>query len=73
MARIDRVTSPAEERMRAVERLDAAVGERTRLRLEFEAARGTPHELEANAAMLAADEQAEARGRWLKWADDGDY
>ena len=73
MASVDLISAAKEERVRAVERLDAAVGEQARLRYEYEAARDTTGEVEANAAMLAADEQADARGRWLKWVDDGAY
>ena len=72
MANGDGAPRAAEERVYAVERLNAAVGRRTRSRHHFEAARGTSAELEANAAMHSADEQAAARERWLKWVDERD-
>jgi hypothetical protein len=55
-----------------VQRLSAAVEEQARSRRQYEAARGTLSELEASAAMRAADDQAAARARWLTWLDEGD-
>jgi hypothetical protein len=61
------------ERPSAVKRLDAASAEQARLRDHREAAKGTHDELAASVWLRAADEQVEARERWLQWVDEGDY
>ena len=58
------------ERARAVQLLQVAVAERTRLRDE----RDTAHKGPENVASLrGADDVVAARERWLKAVDDHDY
>ena len=73
MASEGRGTGATTERVIAVERLDAALDEQTRRRHHREVVQGTSSELEASAAMCAADEQAAARGAWLKWVDEREH
>lgn len=61
------------ERGRAVERLQTAVTQRSRLRDERETVKNTPNEADVNASLIAADDQVVARERWLKSVDDHDY
>jgi hypothetical protein len=58
---------------RARERVDTAAGERTRVRDEHDRAKGTPGELHAHASLTAADQEVDARKRWLQWAEECDY
>jgi hypothetical protein len=60
----------SEEHERAVQRLDAALGEQGRLRWRYDAARGTSSELGAYVRLRAAGEQVAARQGWLNWIDD---
>ena len=56
------------QRVAAVERLKAAVAERKHVRDESEA-NGTSRDIEAAVTARAADEQVDARKRWLAWVD----
>ena len=56
------------QRVAAVERLKAAVAERKQVRDESEA-NGTGRDIEAAVTVRAADEQVDARQRWLSWVD----
>ena len=56
------------QRAAAVERLKAAVAERKQVRDETEA-NGTGGDIEAAVTVKAADEQVDARQRWLAWVD----
>jgi hypothetical protein len=56
------------QRVAAVERLKAAVAERKHARDENES-NGTSRDIEAAVTVRAADEQVEARKRWLSWVD----
>ena len=56
------------QRVAAVERLKAAVAERKHVRDENEA-NGTSRDIEAAVTARAADEQVDARKRWLAWVD----
>jgi hypothetical protein len=53
--------------------MDAAAGERCRLRDEHERAKGTPGELHAHASLAAANREVAARKRWLQWVKECDY
>jgi hypothetical protein len=63
----------SEERDRAVQRLDVALGERDRLGERFDAAVGTWTELGAYVRLRAAVDQVRAREAWLDWVDDEGY
>jgi hypothetical protein len=52
----------------AVERLKAAVAERKQVR-DVSEANGTSRDIEAAVTVRAADEQVDARQRWLAWVD----
>jgi hypothetical protein len=52
----------------AVERLKAAVAERKQARDESET-KGTARDIEDAVTVRAADEQVDARRRWLSWVD----
>lgn len=56
------------QRVAAVERLKAAVAKRKHVRDENES-NGTSREIEAAVTLRAADEQVDARKRWLSWVD----
>ena len=56
------------QRVAAVERLKAAVAERKHVRDENES-NGTSRDIEAAVTVRAADEQVDARKRWLSWVD----
>lgn len=58
---------------RALERVDAASGERSRLRGEHERAKGTSRELQADTQLRAADAEVAARERWLDWVEERTY
>jgi hypothetical protein len=73
MARADRTSGAGDARTRALERLDAASAERSRLRYEHESARGTSQELRTDVSLRAADDELAARERWLRWIEEGDY
>ena len=57
----------------ALERLDTASTERSRLRDENERARGTPRELQADVSLQAANDDVAARQRWLQWLETSDH
>jgi hypothetical protein len=56
------------QRVAAVERLKAAVAERKHVRDESES-NGTSRDIETAVTVRAADEQVDARKRWLAWVD----
>jgi hypothetical protein len=57
----------------ALKRVDAASGERSRLRDEFESMKGTSRELQADVSLRAANDEVAARERWLHWVEERDY
>lgn len=57
------------QRVAAVERLKAAVAERKQVRDQSKASKGTGRDIEAAVTVQAADEQVDARKRWLSWVD----
>ena len=57
----------------AVERVDAASAERSRLRDAHERAMGTSSDLQASASLRAANDEVAARERWLQWVEDERY
>ena len=58
---------------RALERVGAASTERSRLRGEYERAKGTFGEVQADESLRAANEVVAARKRWLQWVEERDY
>ena len=60
------------EHGRAVERLDAAVEEQSRVRDEHDQVAGTSKDVQADASLRAADERVVARERWLTAVEDHD-
>ena len=64
---------PRQERHRAVQRLDAALGEQDRLRERFHAAIGTSTEFGAYVRLRNAGNQVAAREAWVNWVDDDSY
>jgi hypothetical protein len=58
---------------RALERVDTAARERSRLSDECERARGTSRELRADTSLRAANDEVAARQRWLRWVEERDY
>ena len=60
-------------RANAIERVDQASAERSRLRDEHDGAKGTSGELQADVRLRAANDEVAARERWLQWVEDGDY
>ena len=63
----------SEERVRAVQRLEAALVEQDRLGERFHAAVGTSTEFGAYARLRGAGDQVRAREAWLNWVDDEGY
>ena len=59
--------------VQARDRLKAASTEQSRLRDEFEHARGTSSELQADTSLRAAGDELAARERWLQWVEERDY
>ena len=57
----------------AVERMDAALAERSRLRDAHERVKGTSSDLQVSTSLRAADDEVEARERWLQWVEDERY
>jgi hypothetical protein len=57
------------QRVAAVERLKAAVAERKQVIDQREASKGTGRDIEVAVTVKAADEQVDARQRWLSWVD----
>ena len=62
-----------EARSRAVQRLRTAVAERGRALDVQEARSGTEDTIDERTSLRAADEQVEARRRWLEAVDDHAY
>jgi hypothetical protein len=58
---------------RALERVDTAANERSRIHDECERARGTSRELQADTSLRAANDEVAARERWLRWVEERDY
>ena len=58
----------ADAQASAIERLDEARGERTKLAVRREAAEPGPREAHAAAELRAADERVAAREAWAEWA-----
>jgi hypothetical protein len=58
------------ERVRAVQRLQSAEAEQSRLRGEHERAQDAPDGARAAASLRTADDQVLARKRWLKSVED---
>ena len=56
------------QRVAAVERLKAAVAERKQYETKTSPT-GTSRDIEAAVTVRAADEQVDARKRWLSWVD----
>lgn len=73
MTRGDWAFGAHETRIRAVEQVDAASAERSRLHDEHESAKGTSRELKADVSLRAANDEVGARERWLQWAEEIDY
>jgi hypothetical protein len=57
---------------RARARVDAAANERSRLSDENARAKGTSRELQADMSLRAANDEVEARERWLQWVEERD-
>ena len=53
----------------AVDRLQAARGERDRRAADYDAASGSPGELSAYTELQAAEQQLAAREAWLSWTE----
>jgi hypothetical protein len=66
-------SSDKDERMHALQRLQAAIAERERALEARESASDTEDDLEVSASLRAADDEVVARERWLKAVDDHDY
>jgi hypothetical protein len=62
-----------ETRARALERVDAASTERSRIRDEHERTKGTARELQSETSLRAANAEVAARERWLDWVEERDY
>ena len=62
-----------ETHARALERVDVASTERSRLRGEHERAKGTSGEMQADMSLRVANEEVAARERWLQWVEERDY
>lgn len=60
-------------RVDAIERVDAASTERSAIRDEYENAKGTSGERQADILLQAANDEVGARERWLQWVEQGDY
>ena len=63
----------SQERDRAMQRLEAALGEQHRLRERFDSTIGTSSEFGAYVRLRAAGDQVAARDAWLNWVDDEGY
>ena len=73
MARGERTRGAGHTLSDALERVDAATAERSRLSGERESAKGTSRELETEVRLQAAHDEVTARERWVQWIEDGDY
>jgi hypothetical protein len=60
-------------RAQALERVEAASTERSRIRDEHERAKGTSSELQSDMSLRAANAEVSARERWLDWVQERDY
>jgi hypothetical protein len=69
----DRPSQPEGERAHAVQRLQAAVAERSRLRQKRTTAKSATDEVAVDSSLRTADDQVAARARWLTAVDDHDY
>lgn len=58
------------ERVHAVQRLQSAEAEQSRLRREREGDQDAPEDAKAAASLRTADDQVVARKRWLKSVED---
>jgi hypothetical protein len=56
-----------------VQRLQAAVAERSRLRHKRTTAKSAADEVAVDSSLRTADDQVAARSRWLTAVDDHDY
>ncbi len=63
------MTADSRSREHAVEQLQAARERRETSVQQYEAARGSPEELQAFTDLQAAVDQFAAREAWLAWAD----
>jgi hypothetical protein len=63
----------SDTRARALERVNAASTERSRLHSEHQRAKGTSSEMRADKSLRAANEEVAARERWLQWVEERDY
>jgi hypothetical protein len=57
----------------AVDRMNAASAERSRLRDAHKRAEGTSSELQVSTSLRAANDEVAARERWLQWVEDKGY
>jgi hypothetical protein len=73
LIRGDWAYSADDTRIRAVERVDAAMAERSRLHDEHESAKGTSGEPRADISLRTANDEVGARERWLQWVEEGSY
>jgi hypothetical protein len=63
----------SQEHDRALQRLEVALVEQTRLGERFDAAIGTSSEFGAYVRLRAAADQVTARQAWVNWVDDEGY
>jgi hypothetical protein len=73
MSQRDQAARTDGEHGRAVQRLQEAVAQQRRLRIEHQAAKDTPGEMTVDSSLRAAEEQVTARERWLRSVDQHDY
>ena len=73
MSNRDRPSQAEGERVRAVQLLQVAVAERSRLHDERETAGNMHDDVALDAGLYVADNEVAARERWLKSVDDHDY
>ena len=59
--------------VQALERVDAASSEHSRLHEQRKRAKGTSSELHADTLLRAASDEVAARERWLQWVEERDY
>ena len=73
MSERDQVARAGGEHGRAVQRLQEAVAQQRRLRVEHQAAKDTPGEITVDSSLRVAEEQVTARERWLQSVDQHYY
>lgn len=61
------------EKARAIERVESASVEQSRLRDEHEGAKGSSAALETAVLLREANNQVTARRQWLHWVEEQDY